>query len=1035
MNMEMTEKLYEKCRLPYKLEQHLIEVCNNSTYANLLSVWNINKKMCQDALSTVVVNYPHYTKHDISHSEAILTNIEMLLGEEAIKILSPTDTWLLLQAAYLHDIGMVIECKKIEENWNSKEFQDYLHYMETSNDDSLAENAKFINSLGDKLEKKEDVFAWPVRVRYAVTLLIAAYYRNQHAKDSKSYIEDMGRIFHIDLGFNGLIQQRLIMLLADIVYLHTESSKKILELDYQTNGFNSDYVHPRFLAQMLRMGDLLDADNNRFNMANEVVFGKIPKSSKNHLEKHRSARHILITPDIIEYRADCYQLDVYRETRIFVSWLKEEVEFWSLNWKNIMPEVIRGSAPKLGKCELLLNGVPDIQGISDLRFSIAPEKAFELIEGSNIYEDSFVFLREVIQNALDACKTQLWRDISEGRYRSWISHTGDGDIQPFEIEQTIFDNYRVEVRLHNYDENHFKVIIKDNGIGLSVEQLKKICDVGVSYLGDKNRKEEISGMPLWLRPTAGFGIGLQSIFLVADEFEIYSKSSAEEGIYARVASRRRNGYVQITKSNALKTQGTEIHIILSHELDFKYSMGSNIYEYIKKVYDPFLEQKNLLYYKIWDVLRDAMECTYFPIEIYFEDKLVDSISSQLFNRLEEKSQDGRYMFRTFVDYRIELWDIMTCTRMQIKLQEKYEPCNNRCFFKGMEMKNGVYSPEKGIWYKVDFYGLDTKKTLTLDRKRIRKEAIKEINEIVDSAIKFFLNIVEKNLLKQSGKREKVEYNQIYTYWCIASLEDKVRLLKGYNEVFKNIQVPITVLVKKGAEFFKEEHDFKEVIGNLQQTANIYNLRSYIDYSLSIERLNEELIISILNKKNLPFSKIIIDKNFIELMNDTLPSKIMIVVDGGNIISLTSYSADIKELPEVVDEDTKDYLLKSLLKKSASGIYHSFYTESMRRYIIGIKEYAPLSTNIVPFGIAGEWYPSIGYIISPVTISQWQSTGHLKVDDFVNDICSREEFSNLVNYVYVHQADEKKYSKEEIIKTYEKLIEDMYIAKKKNLNEC
>ena len=120
-----------------------------------------------------------------------------------------------------------------------------------------------------------------------------------------------------------------------------------------------------------------------------------------------SARHILITPDIIEYRADCNKLEVYRETRVFVSWLKEEVEFWALNWKNIMPEMIKGSAPKLGKCELLLNGVPDIQGLSDLRFSISPEKAFEVIEGSNIYEDRFVFLREVIQNALDACKVQL----------------------------------------------------------------------------------------------------------------------------------------------------------------------------------------------------------------------------------------------------------------------------------------------------------------------------------------------------------------------------------------------------------------------------------------------------------------------------------------------------------------------------------------------------------------------------------------------------------------------------------------------------
>ena len=70
--------------------------------------------------------------------------------------------------------------------------------------------------------------------------------------------------------------------------------------------------------------------------------------------------------------------------------------------------------------ELLLKGVPDIQGLTDLRFSISPEKAFEVIEGANIYDDKFVFLREVIQNALDACKIQMWRDILENRYRSWI---------------------------------------------------------------------------------------------------------------------------------------------------------------------------------------------------------------------------------------------------------------------------------------------------------------------------------------------------------------------------------------------------------------------------------------------------------------------------------------------------------------------------------------------------------------------------------------------------------------------------------------
>ena len=45
MGEEIRVTQQEKHILPYKLEQHLVEVCNNTTYANLLSVWNINKKL------------------------------------------------------------------------------------------------------------------------------------------------------------------------------------------------------------------------------------------------------------------------------------------------------------------------------------------------------------------------------------------------------------------------------------------------------------------------------------------------------------------------------------------------------------------------------------------------------------------------------------------------------------------------------------------------------------------------------------------------------------------------------------------------------------------------------------------------------------------------------------------------------------------------------------------------------------------------------------------------------------------------------
>ena len=81
-------------------------------------------------------------------------------------------------------------------------------------------------------------------------------------------------------------------------------------------------------------------------------------------------------------------------------------------------------------------------------------------------------------------------------------------------------------------------------------------------------------MPKWLKPTAGFGIGLQSVFLVADYFEIYSKADNEEGIYARVESGRKKRYVQLSKSNKLKHQGTEIHVIISKELQYRYSYNS-----------------------------------------------------------------------------------------------------------------------------------------------------------------------------------------------------------------------------------------------------------------------------------------------------------------------------------------------------------------------------------------------------------------------------------------------------------------------------
>lgn len=1011
--------------LPYKLEQHLVEICSsNSAYENLLSVWNINKKICDDVLSNVVINYPHYTKHDISHCESIITNIEMLLGEESIKTLSPTDTWLLLHAAYLHDIGMVLGYKKIEDDWGKREFQDYLKNLENSDDEDLARNARFINSLGGQLAKKESVDSWPVQIRYAVTVIIADYYRKQHAMNSGIYIRDMENMFHIDLTYNGLIPERLIVLLANLSCLHTKPCDSVLDLDYKTNGFNADYAHPRFLAEMLRMGDLLDADNNRFNATNEVVFGEIPETSKNHMEKHLSARHILITPDVIEYRADCSKPDVYREARVFLSWLKEEIEFWSLNWKNIMPKNIKGSAPRLGVCELLLNGVPDIQGLSNLRFTISSEKAFEVIEGANIYDDKFIFLREVIQNALDACKIQLWRDILENRYKAWITLADVNKIQPFDIEHKVFENYVVKVMLCNYDDTHFKIVIRDNGTGLSAKQFKKICNVGNSYLGDKNRKLEVDAMPLWLRPTAGFGIGLQSIFLIAEEFEIYSKVSGNEGIYARVSSGRKNGYVQISKSDKLKCQGTEIHVVLPRDLDFKYSLTGNTFDYIERSYDPFSGEKTLLYYKIWDIFRDSMWNTYFPVELYFEDELIETIDSQYFQSLERCDEKGRYRFIINSDYSMELWDNNTCTKMKIRIQEVYEQYNNRHYFKGMEMN--THFNVKGIWYEADFYGLNTKETLSLDRKKIKKEATKPIQEILDAAINFYLDTMEEILLAEKDARTEKEYNQIYTYWCMCSLKKKKELLSKYNEIFDNITSDIDVLKKNGLVYENEKMDFKQVISDLGDMVTIKNLSSFIEHKAIKENINTEKIRNILETNGVTFSIVVVDKNFSEVLELPYSEKVAVVLDADTYMYLTVHSTQKDKLPYTWDANSKKYLLNLLIEKNKSTRRYGFVSPSMRRYIIGIAEYDTICTKMVPFGIDGEGYLSIGYIIAPFSIQQWENNKHLSLDEFEQVICESKEFQNLINHTYEYQIQSIKNSKEDIKKRYIDLIRELYM---------
>lgn len=66
-----------------------------------------------------------------------------------------------------------------------------------------------------------------------------------------------------------------------------------------------------------------------------------------------------------------------------------------------------------------------------------------------------------------------------------------------------------------------------------------------------------------------------------------------------------------------------------------------------------------------------------------------------------------------------------------------------------------------------------------------------------------------------------------------------------------------------------------------------------------------------------------------------------------------------------------------------------------------------------------------YIISPITIKQWDNNKHLEEDKFVEAVCSCKELSNLLNYVYEHQLEAGKYSKQKIKEEYERFTREIY----------
>ena len=104
----------------------------------------------------------------------------MLLGDR-IKNLSPTDTWLILHAAYTHDLGMLLKMKDLEDAWKSEEFEEFLEQARNGIDEDLKEAIEAIYNL----EKYKDSYYNSLKIYRYVNLINQSYFRRKHSNISE----------------------------------------------------------------------------------------------------------------------------------------------------------------------------------------------------------------------------------------------------------------------------------------------------------------------------------------------------------------------------------------------------------------------------------------------------------------------------------------------------------------------------------------------------------------------------------------------------------------------------------------------------------------------------------------------------------------------------------------------------------------------------------------------------------------------------------------------------------------------------------
>lgn len=467
-----------------KCEMIELMLGKNSSYKEeYLSILRIIEKPAADLLEFTKTNYPNYTDHTLQHSYRILRYLFPILGKKMKDSLTATEIFCLILSAMFHDIGMS----------NSTE--------------------------GDKEKLRIE------HGKFAVEPI-------------RSFFNHLKIVNSID---------RFVNCVSYVCESHTKDLQQLYKehLFTRKDTINGEIVRYGYLTILLRVGDLMDMEEDRTSYIVRTVFPE-------YFQKDNSIKHHKRCEELINFNYSDKSIEATVETVD-----RENYKLWS-NWFTYLKDEIIQANTYYFRDFVEGEGIPKFEytikpadganfSTEEIRFEIDDKGALWEIISNSIYTAEYDFLRELSQNAIDACLMDCYlnkENVLQCAYqREWPT-----------------EDYCVHIM---FSEELNILVVHDNGIGMDMNTLKKYlfktADSGYRHINVERD---------FLFPAiAKFGIGFIACLTKAEDIKIFTQGvDAQEQIAVEIEKDSNLAFIE--RREKTEFHGTVIELKLKDRYTF-----------------------------------------------------------------------------------------------------------------------------------------------------------------------------------------------------------------------------------------------------------------------------------------------------------------------------------------------------------------------------------------------------------------------------------------------------------------------------------